>query len=158
MLTLLEQLTCENKLMFDFFKKIFSKKTEKPIKLDSYNYKTEIIELNVKNPSTIVSKNIDGRIISIHYIDIVRISIIVDGNEFLPQPIWTIQSKNDVIDIANDLKNANSLFFEILNNKLDGYNSNEVQEEILKAVTCTSDGFFQIWQRHDADKIFKSIE
>ncbi|MCU4312809.1 hypothetical protein KTG68_12530 [Acinetobacter variabilis] len=53
---------------------------------------------------------------------------------------------------------VDKLFFEVLNKKLDGYNSIQTQEEILKAMNCTHNSLFHIWQRHDADKIFKSIK
>ena len=144
--------------MFQFLKNFFSKKIESTIHTDFDNYKTEILEINLNNPNEIVAKNVDNRIIKMYYSDIVRISILVDGNHLLPQPKWTVQTENDVIDIWNDLKNADKLFFEILNVKLDGYNLDETQKEILKAVTCVENGFFHIWQRYDADEIFKSIK
>lgn len=143
--------------MFHFFKKFFSKTTDNTI-LNSENYKTTIIELNLNNPNEIVAKNIDKRIISIYYSDIVRISILVNKDDFLPQPKWTVQTANDVIDIANDLINADKLFFGILNIKLEGYASDETQQEILKAIGSVDTGLFHIWERHDADEIFKSIE
>ena len=143
--------------MFHLFKNFFSKTIESTI-VNSENYKTKIIELNLDNPNEIVAKNIDNKIILIYYSDIVRISILVNGNDFLPQPEWTVQTANDVIDIANDLKNADKLFLQLLNTKLEGYTSDETQNEILKSITCVDGGLFHIWERHDADEIFKSIE
>lgn len=49
-----------------------------------------------------------------------------------------IQTPNDIIDVMNELDNANKLFFD---EKLDGYNSEETQHEILKVITCTGLGF-----------------
>ncbi|HCL0977440.1 TPA: hypothetical protein N1273_004936 [Salmonella enterica] len=144
--------------MFNFFKKLFSKTIDSTIYIDSDNYRSMIIELNLNNPNEIIAKNVDHKIISIYYNDIVRISIIVDGSDYLPQPRWTVQTAKDVIHISNDLTNADKLFFEILNIKLDGYSSDETQQKILEAQACVGDGFFHIWQRSDADEIFKSID
>ena len=141
--------------MFKFFKRLVRKEANK--NLDANNYKTKIKNFSLEHDQ-IVGVNIDDVIIKIPYTDIVRISIMVYEEDLLPQPIWTVQTIKDIIDIPNELNNTDKLFFEVLNKKLDGYNSIQTQEEILKAMNCTHNSLFHIWQRHDADKIFKSIK
>jgi len=140
--------------MFKFFKRLVRKEANK--NLDTNNYKTKIKNFSLKHDQ-IVGVNIDDVIIKIPYTDIVRISIMVYEEDLLPQPIWTVQTIKDIIDIPNELNNTDKLFFEVLNKKLDGYNSVQTQAEILKAMNGTHNSLFHIWQRHDADKIFKSI-
>ena len=41
----------------------------------------------------------------------------VYGEDLLPQPIWTVQTIKDIIDIPNELNNTDKLFFEVLNKK-----------------------------------------
>ncbi|MGE8625662.1 hypothetical protein [Acinetobacter schindleri] len=138
--------------MFKFFKM--------PIKednIDTNNYKTRVKDLNLEHDQ-IVGINIDNVIIKIPYAEIVRIFIMIYEEDLLPQPVWTVQTIDDIIDIPNDLKNTDKLFFEVLNKKLEGYNSIQTQEEILKAMNCTHNCLFDIWQRDDADELFKSIK
>lgn len=141
--------------MFKFFKRLVRKEANK--NLDANNYKTKIKNFSLEHDQ-IVGVNIDDVIIKIPYTDIVRISIMVYEEDLLPQPIWTVQTIKDIIDIPNELNNTDKLFFEVLNKKLDGYNSVQTQTEILKAMNGTHSSLFHIWQRHDADKIFKSIK
>ncbi|QQN88377.1 hypothetical protein IAQ69_01425 [Acinetobacter variabilis] len=141
--------------MFKFFKRLARKEANK--NLDKNNYKTRIKNFSLEHDQ-IVGVNIDDVIIKIPYTDIVRISIMVYEEDLLPQPIWTVQTIKDIIDIPNELNNTDKLFFEVLNKKLDGYNSVQTQAEILKAMNGTHNSLFHIWQRHDADKIFKSIK
>lgn len=141
--------------MFKFFKRLVRKEANK--NLDTNNYKTKIKNFSLEHDQ-IVGVNIDDVIIKIPYTDIVRISIMVYEEDLLPQPFWTVQTIKDIIDIPNELNNTDKLFFEILNKKLDGYNSVQTQAEILKAMNCTHNSLFHIWQRHDVDKIFKPIE
>ena len=141
--------------MFKFFKRLVRKEANK--NLDANNYKTKIKNFSLEHDQ-IVGVNIDDVIIKIPYIDIVRISIMVYGEDLLPQPIWTVQTIKDIIDIPNELNNTDKLFFEVLNKKIEGYNSVQTQAEILKAMNGTHNSLFHIWQRHDADKIFKSIK
>jgi len=141
--------------MFKFFKRLVRKEANK--NLDANNYKTKIKNFSLEHDQ-IVGVNIDDVIIKIPYTDIVRISIMVYEEDLLPQPIWTVQTIKDIIDIPNELNNTDKLFFEVLNRKLDGYNSVQTQTEILKAMNGTHSSLFHIWQRHDADKIFKSIK
>lgn len=144
--------------MFNFLKKIFRRK-ESIISAPEFD---NVIKAKIRNLSfddeKIVATNVDGVDIIYFYKDILAIYIIVDGNDYLPQPKWTIQSKGGGIDIYNDTKNTERLFFEILDTKLDGYTSDETQQEILKAMGCVNTGFFHIWERHDANEIFKSVE
>ena len=140
--------------MFKFFKRLVRKEANK--NLDTNNYKTKIKNFSLKHDQ-IVGVNIDDVIIKIPYTDIVRISIMVYEEDLLPQPIWTVQTIKDIIDIPNELNNTDKLFFEVLNKKIEGYNSVQTQAEILKAMNGTHNSLFHIWQRHDADKIFKSI-
>ena len=141
--------------MFKFFKRLVRKEANK--NLDANNYKTKIKNFSLEHDQ-IVGVNIDDVIIKISYIDIVRISIMVYEEDLLPQPIWTVQTIKDIIDIPNELNNTDKLFFEVLNKKIEGYNSVQTQAEILKAMNGTHNSLFHIWQRHDADKIFKSIK
>lgn len=141
--------------MFKFFKRLVRKEANK--NLDTNNYKTKIKNFSLEHDQ-IVGVNIDDVIIKIPYIDIVRISIMVYEEDLLPQPIWTVQTIKDIIDIPNELNNTDKLFFEVLNKKLDSYNSVQTQAEILKAMNGTHNSLFHIWQRHDVDKIFKSIK
>ena len=141
--------------MFKFFKRLVRKEANK--NLDANNYKTKIKNFSLEHDQ-IVGVNIDDVIIKIPYIDIVRISIMVYEEDLLPQPIWTVQTIKDIIDIPNELNNTDKLFFEILNKKIEGYNSVQTQAEILKAMNGIHNSLFHIWQRHDADKIFKSIK
>ncbi|AUX90624.1 MULTISPECIES: hypothetical protein [Acinetobacter] len=141
--------------MFKFFKRLVRKEANK--NLDANNYKTKIKNFSLEHDQ-IVGVNIDDVIIKIPYIDIVRISIMVYEEDLLPQPIWTVQTIKDIIDIPNELNNTDKLFFEVLNKKIEGYNSVQTQAEILKAMNGTHNSLFHIWQRHDADKIFKSIK
>ena len=140
--------------MFKFFKRLVRKEANK--NLDANNYKTKIKNFSLEHDQ-IVGVNIDDVIIKIPYIDIVRISIMVYEEDLLPQPIWTVQTIKDIIDIPNELNNTDKLFFEVLNKKIEGYNSVQTQAEILKAMNGIHNSLFHIWQRHDADKIFKSI-
>ena len=78
-------------------------------------------------------------------------------NDFLPFPMWTVQTKDDLMKIRNDLENTDQLFFDVFKEKLEGYSTDETQREILNAMTSVY-GFYPIWQRHDADEIFKSIQ
>lgn len=141
--------------MFKFFKRLVRKEANK--NLDANNYKTKIKNFSLEHDQ-IVGVNIDDVIIKIPYVDIVRISIMVYEEDLLPQPIWTVQTIKDIIDIPNELNNTDKLFFEVLNKKIEGYNSVQTQAEILKAMNGTHNSLFHIWQRHDADKIFKSIK
>ncbi|BCT90344.1 hypothetical protein [Acinetobacter variabilis] len=141
--------------MFKFFKRLVRKEANK--NLDANNYKTKIKNFSLEHDQ-IVGVNIDDVIIKIPYIDIVRISIMVYEEDLLPQPIWTVQTIKDIIDIPNELNNTDKLFFEVLNKKIEGYNSVQTQAEILKAMNGIHNSLFHIWQRHDADKIFKSIK
>lgn len=141
--------------MFKFLKRLVRKEANK--NLDANNYKTKIKNFSLEHDQ-IVGVNIDDVIIKIPYIDIVRISIMVYEEDLLPQPIWTVQTIKDIIDIPNELNNTDKLFFEVLNKKIEGYNSVQTQAEILKAMNGTHNSLFHIWQRHDADKIFKSIK
>lgn len=141
--------------MFKFLKRLVRKEANK--NLDANNYKTKIKNFSLEHDQ-IVGVNIDDVIIKIPYIDIVRISIMVYEEDLLPQPIWTVQTIKDIIDIPNELNNTDKLFFEVLNKKIEGYNSVQTQAEILKAMNGIHNSLFHIWQRHDADKIFKSIK
>ncbi|TQR65935.1 hypothetical protein [Acinetobacter sp. RF14B] len=144
--------------MFQFFKKIFKRKENNiyEIELDS-TIKAQINYLNFDDEK-IITTNIDGVDILYFYKDILSIYIIVDASDYLPQPRWTIQNKTGGINIYNNLKNAEKLFFEVLNIKLDGYNSDQTQQEILKAMGCVDTGFFPIWERQDAEEIHKTLE
>ena len=66
------------------------------------NYKTKIKNFSLEHDQ-IVGVNIDDVIIKIPYTDIVRISIMVYEEDLLPQPIWTVQTIKDIIDIPNEL-------------------------------------------------------
>lgn len=141
--------------MFNFFSKFF-KKDKEVEELFAGSYKTKIKTFYF-DEEKIVCRNIDNIDITILYKDIVRIFIMF-YDDFLPLPIWTVQTKDDAVDIPNDIPNTDKLFFEVFNEKLDGYTSDETQAEILQAMTCTGFGLFHIWQRHDAPKIFKSMD
>lgn len=144
--------------MFQFLRKIFKKNDDSIYGLELDNaIKAQIRDL-IFDEEKIIATNVDGVDIVYFYKDILAIYILVDSNDYLPQPRWTIQSKDGGINIENDIKNADRLFFEILNIKLEGYSSDETQQEILSAMTCTDTGFFQVWERHDAEEILKSIE
>ena len=141
---LIEKLGCE---MFQFLKKIFKRKENNIYEIEMDNaIKAQIKYLNFDDEK-IIATNIDGIDIVYFYKDILSIYIIVDASDYLPQPRWTIQNKTGGINIYNDTKNANKLFLEVLNTKLDGYNSDKTQHEILKAMGCVDTGFFPIWER-----------
>ncbi|AOA58909.1 hypothetical protein [Acinetobacter larvae] len=143
--------------MFHFLKKIFKKKDNLIYDAErDHSIKSQIMDLRFDN-ERIIATNIDGVEIKYFYKDILAVYIIVDGSDYLPQPRWTIQKKDGGINIYNDIKNADILFFKILNEKLDGYNSDETQHEILKALGCIETGYFSIWERHDAEEILKTI-
>lgn len=140
--------------MFNFFSKFFKKNTEvEDLFVDGY--KAKIKEFYFDEEKT-VCKNIDNIDIAILYKDIVDIFIIIN-DDFLPLPLWTLQTKDDVVKIPNDIANTDKLFFEVLNEKLDGYTSDATQGQILQAMTSVF-GYFNIWQRHDAHEIFKSMD
>lgn len=141
--------------MFKFLEKLFKKSDDINIELPEKGIRVKIRSFSFDDEK-IMGENIDGIDIVLFYKDIVRVYIMVDDG-FLPFPMWTVQAVNGNMDIRNDLENTDKLFFDVFKEKLDGYSADETQREILNAMTSVY-GFYPIWQRHDADEIFKSIQ
>lgn len=144
--------------MFQFLKKIFKGKENNIYEIEMDKAIKAQIKYLKFDDQKIIATNIDGIDIVYFYKDILSIYIIVDASDYLPQPRWIIQNKTGGINIYNDLKNADKLFFEVLNTKLEGYNSDQTQQEILKAMGCVDTGFFSIWERQDVDETPKNFE
>ena len=141
--------------MFKFLEKLFKKSEDINIELPEKGISVKIRSFSFDDEK-IMAKNVDGVDIILFYKDIFSIYIMVD-NDFLPFPMWTIQAIGERMKIRNDLENTNQLFFDVFKEKLEGYSTDETQREILNAMTSVY-GFYPIWQRHDADEIFKSIQ
>ncbi|MEI1681805.1 hypothetical protein V8P49_11335 [Acinetobacter baumannii] len=133
--------------MHDLFKRFFKKSyLEKCGYVLSKGINVQIVDI-IYDDEKLTAINVDGIGNVIFFDSIDSIYIRINGNVYLPQPRWTIQTKNLAIDIYSDVKNADKLFFKVLNKKLVGYGSFETQSEILNVLTRNAPGYYHVWKR-----------